>query len=105
MTLFKTQTHLEVWQMRWCHTCFQPDEAQRRLQGKDTVCPIWEKAIRTGRKPVQWDRVKTDLMEHTIRCNAYEQRPALTRQTGKNTAAENLAMFDVQPVCDVGDHA
>src|ERR1700733_10075998 len=81
MTLFRNTTHQEVWRQRWCETCFQPQEAQRRIQGKDTQCPHWEQAMRNGRKPVVWDRMpRADEMERTIKCNAYQDKPALTKK-------------------------
>jgi hypothetical protein len=96
MTLFRNQTHQDIWRQRWCETCFQPDEAQRRLQGKDTECPIWGQALRTGRKPVLWDRnPRADEMERQIRCNAYQGRPAVAKKVA--APVEDVPMFDVEP--------
>lgn len=96
MTLFRNNTHKEVWQQRWCRTCFQPDEAARRIQGKETQCPIWEKAMSTDRKPVQWDRnTRTDEMEKSIKCNSYAPKPPITSRD--KAIAEDVAMFDVEP--------
>lgn len=102
MTLFKNQTHQEVWQQRWCGTCFQPDEAARRLHGKNTQCPIWAHAISTGRKPVQWDRMaRADQMDRTIRCNTYQDSPSVTRRPVAEN--EGVPLFDDTPFkTDVG---
>jgi len=94
--LFRNPTHQGVWVDRWCHSCFQPDEAARRLQGKDTQCPILERALRTGRKPVEWDRTRNPDMERSIKCNAYLARPqAVTARPDK--AFEDVPMFDIEP--------
>lgn len=103
MTLFTTKTHQDIWQQRWCHTCFQPDEAARRLHGKQSVCPIWERAIRTGRKPVEWDRMpRADQMERTIRCNSYLDAPPVNRRRA-TIDSEDVPLFDETPFkADVG---
>lgn len=98
--LFKNNTHQEVWRQRWCETCFQPDEATRRIQGKDTQCPIWAAAMRSGRKPVAWERMpRADEMERSIRCNAYEAKPALT----KINTPSNPLLRNVEPLFAVDD--
>lgn len=91
--LFRNSTHKELWRQSWCETCFQPDEAARRIQGKDTQCPIWAKA-EFGRKPPQWDRTRSDEMEKSIKCNTYEERPAATKRGKK---FEDVPMLDVEP--------
>lgn len=92
MTLFRNDIHQELWRQRWCETCWQPDEAARRVQDKDSVCPIWERAIRTERKPVQWDRTRQTNMEHSIRCNSYTDKPESTaRQVSQET---QVPMFE-----------
>lgn len=95
MTLFRNDTHRDLWKQRWCHTCFEPHEAARRIQGRDAVCPIWEKALRTGRKPVEWDRTRSDEMEKSIKCNAYTNRPM--RSMKPEQQFEDVPMFDVEP--------
>jgi len=100
MTPFRSNTHREIWRQRWCYTCFQPDEAARRIQHKDTVCPIWAKAMRTGLEPVEWDRTRSDEMEKSIKCNAYEPRPATVK---RDKQFDDVPMFDVTPYAvDVG---
>jgi len=102
MTLFRNSTHQEMWRQHWCETCFQPDEAARRIQGKATQCPIWEKAMRTGRKPPEWDRMpRADEMVKTIRCNEHTPRPPINKRAPSNEITEPL--FDVTPYkIDVG---
>lgn len=102
MTLFRSQVHQEIWRQRWCETCFQPDEAARRLYGKDSVCPIWERAIRTNRKPVQWDRKpRATDMDRTIKCNEHASKPPITKRPSVKT--EDVPLFDVTPYkTDVG---
>lgn len=102
--LFRNKTHQEVWIDRWCRTCFQPDEAQRRLQGKPTMCPILNKAmvsIAQGRprKPEEWERTRADEMEKSIKCNAYQPIPP---PVGKRDApVEDVPMFDVEIPVDI----
>lgn len=102
MTLFRSQTHQEIWQMRWCETCFEEHEAARRLYGKDSVCPIWERAMRSGRKPVQWDRKpRATDMDRTITCNEYTSKPPMARRA--KAVDEDVPLFDVTPYkVDVG---
>lgn len=91
--LFRNDTHQELWRQHWCERCWQPDEAARRVQGKDTVCPIWDKALTSNRKPVQWDRTRNDQMVNSIRCNEYtDQPPTTARQVSQET---QVPMFDV----------
>jgi hypothetical protein len=56
--------------------------------------------MRTGRKPASWDRnPRADEMERTIRCNAYEPKPALT----KLAASPNPLLPNVEPLFMVDD--
>ena len=97
MTLFRNITHQEIWIDRWCHTCFEPHEAQRRLQNADTWCPILEYALRTKRKPPQWDRnPRADEMHRAITCNAYQPKPPHVRKP-PHQDFEDVPMFDVEP--------
>lgn len=109
MTLFRSNTHQEIWRQRWCETCFQPEEAQRRLMGKDAVCPIWEKAMRTNRKPVEWDRKpRATDMDRTIKCNEHTPKPPIKRRPGFGMKVAgggplDVPLFDVTPYkTDVG---
>ena len=82
--------------MRWCHTCFQPDEAARRLHGKDSVCPIWAKAMKSDRKPVEWDRKpRATDMDRTITCNEYTSKPPIVRRA--TSVQDDVPLFDVTP--------
>jgi hypothetical protein len=104
MTLFRNQTHQEIWIEHWCHTCFQPDEAARRLQGKDTCCPILARALKPDRKtlPKEWQKMpRTEEMTRSIKCTAHEDNPPRTRRR----VAENqdVPLFDETPYkTDVG---
>jgi hypothetical protein len=93
--LFKNDTHRDIWIEKWCHTCYEPHEAARRIQGKDTCCPILEKALRENRKAPQWDRnMRADEMHRTIKCNAYMPKPPMRK---REQHFEDVAMFDVEP--------
>lgn len=101
MTLFRSKTHQEVWIDRWCHRCFQPNEAARRIQGAQTMCPILGKALASGRKPPQWDRMpRADEMERSIRCNSFQDKPADVRRTPhqrQRDTTDDEPLFDVTP--------
>lgn len=107
--LFRNRTHQDIWIARWCHTCFQPDEAQRRLQGKPTMCPILNRAlvsIEQGkpRKPEQWERTRHDEMEKSIKCEAYQPIPPVAGR--RDAADEDVPMFDIDiPVNTDTNHA
>src|SRR5881628_2767864 len=93
--LFRNKTHQEIWVNRWCRTCFEPHEAARRLQGKDTVCPILNKALTSGRKPKEWDRaIRDTTMENSIKCNSYAPKPPKPKQ---DKHFDDVLMFDVEP--------
>lgn len=97
MTLFRSNNQRDLWQDRWCHSCFQPDEAARRVQGKDTVCPIWERAMRTDRKPVEWDRnTRTEEVWRMIKCNSYTAKPPVQKRRGEQQF-EDVPLFEVTP--------
>lgn len=96
MTLFRSSSQQEMWRERWCQSCFQPQEAARRIQGTDTQCPIWERAMRTDRKPVEWDRnTRTDEIWRSIKCNAYTSKPPVNRRQPKQF--EDVPLFDIEP--------
>lgn len=89
--LFRSATHQQVWRGRWCDTCFQPDEATKRIQGKGDGCPILARALRTGRKPVEWDRnPRATELERTIKCHEYQKKPALNRRQSHTEEGEPM---------------
>lgn len=95
MTLFKNGTHQDIWIEHNCHRCFQPDEAARRTQGKDTMCPIIKRAINSGRKPKEWDRMPREkLMSKSIKCNAFQATPASTARA--KAPEQDTSLFDTE---------
>lgn len=96
--LFTNEIHKHVWQETHCHSCFQPDEMARRLHGENRVCPIWAKAMESGRKPVAWKRnTRATLMADTYTCEARVERPALATPPRRKTGPDDVPMFDVEP--------
>lgn len=95
MSLFKSVTHQEIWIEHHCHRCWH-----------NPGCPILAKALRTDRKPVEWDRNprKNALMQDSIKCNSEtRQPPTIARAT---VADETLSMFDVSAPVDMDtEHA
>jgi hypothetical protein len=97
MTLFKNQTHQDIWIGHHCERCFHY---------ADSECPILSKALRTNRKPPQWDRStrKNALMQDTIKCNEETHQPPRTGV--KRVVNEDVPMFDVQAPTNIDpDHA
>jgi hypothetical protein len=81
MPLFPSKTAEGVWLEFNCHMCFQVDEAERRLHGKDKQCPIQKRALESGRKPVKWDRnSRTKEMARAYKCREFKSRPDSTRR-------------------------
>lgn len=96
MTVFKTPTHQDIWIEANCHTCFQPDEAARRLHGKDTECPIIKRYNRTGKKPKAWDRTRSTELSKTITCRSYLARPEAVRRGVVNEFDQQQdSLFDI----------
>jgi hypothetical protein len=95
MTLFKNQTHKDIWIEHHCERC-----------ARHPGCPIVLRAIRTDRKPPQWDRStrKNVLMQDSIKCR--EEVRKLPRDIRRRIDID-VPMFDVTPVPrgDEGDHA
>jgi hypothetical protein len=87
MALFRSPLHQEVWIEHHCHRCY--------FHGQG--CTILSKALRTDRKPVEWDRNTRSgaLMAETIKCNSEtRQPPSLSRPV----VNEDVPMFDVESV-------
>lgn len=97
MTLFKNPTHQAIWTEHHCDRCY--------FGQADTLCPILHRALRSNRKPVEWDRNprKNVLMQDSIKCNS-ETRTAPSTQRPRVDI--DVPMFDVDtPVRMDGDHA
>lgn len=100
MTIFKNDTHQEIWVEHHCERCWHYSEEDAR------ACPILAYALRTGRKPPQWDRStrKNATMADSIRCNMETKQPP--RADARRVANEDVSMFDVEPPVNMdGDHA
>jgi hypothetical protein len=99
MTIFRNNTHRDLWIDRHCHTCYQPEEAARRIQGRDTQCPILKRALTPGRKtlPKEWEATRSDEMERSIKCNEYTPRPPRNIRVFSKDY-EEIAMFDVDEI-------
>ena len=103
MTLFKSQTAQKVWIEENCETCFQPEEVARRLHGKDTCCPIQERALTPGRKtlPKEWQATRSDEMAKSIKCNAYQAKPAVLRRPASTESPDSMFGDDTPYRVDV----
>lgn len=86
MTLFKNSTAQEVWISHWCARCY------RTRDGK-TDCDIIAKALRTERKPPEWDRNdRAQTMAERLKCNEFSRKPP--RRRAKDKQYEDIPMFD-----------
>ena len=94
MSLFKSQTHQDIWIEHNCERC-----------AHHPGCPIIAKAIRTKRKPPQWDRNprKNALMHETIRCKDKVRVLPIPKVP---KMFDDVPMFDVAAPVDMDpDHA
>lgn len=96
MAVFNNQVHEEIWIENNCGTCFERHEAARRIQGKDTQCPILARYFRRKRKPSEWERTRKTLMAETIKCTEYKARPDSVKTKG-DTDFEDVPLFDIEP--------
>lgn len=85
--IFKNQTHQDIWVEHHCHRCFHHNGAG---------CEILQRALQSGRKPVEWDRNprKGVLMQDSIKCNEETRLPPTTKAAAR---FEDVPMFDVTP--------
>lgn len=96
MTLFRNDTHRDIWLEHHCHMCFHHQGAG---------CKIVQRALRTGRKPVEWERNprKNALMQDSIKCNEETRSPPTLT---KRVVNEDVPMFDVAAPIDMDtEHA
>lgn len=103
MSLFKSVTHQEIWIEHHCGRCHF---GVRVRTGQGLQCPILARALRTDRKPVEWERNprKGALMADTIKCHKETRTPPRTERAA--VPDETLSMFDVtRTVTMDSDHA
>lgn len=95
--LFRNDIHRDVWVEHNCGNCFQPNEVERRLQGKNTMCPILKRALDSGRKPVEWKRTRSDLMAKSIKCTEFSAT-ATSYRTRKTNGVDpdQHSLFDIE---------
>jgi hypothetical protein len=81
MTLFPTNTARDIWAEKWCHTCFEPHEADKRLRGKGFGCPIMAMALASDKKPKEWDRnSRATTADAAYTCHGYRDSPDAVRR-------------------------
>lgn len=84
MTLFKTSTAQSIWIEHHCDRCWRQDG-----------CRILERAIRTDRKPAQWERnSRASLMQDAYKCSEFSHIPTRPK---REQQFEDVPMFDVEP--------
>lgn len=77
-----------------CRTCFQPDEASKRIRGGGPGCPHLARAA-TNKLPTPWTLRRNATMGDTYRCAARMDKPAVTRRG--IAPADTAPMLDVAP--------
>lgn len=100
-TVFPDQYTERLWRASWCDTCFQPAEAERRLQGKGSGCPILAEAL-SGNLPAQWDgnlrrrglmRLAEALPAKLYTCSSYLKRPPVYRRPRAKAEGTQQELF------------
>lgn len=91
MALFRSPLHQDVWIEHHCARCYFYTQIRHDGQG----CPILARALRSDRKPVEWDRNTRNgaLMSETIKCNNETRQPPTMSRAVVN---EDVPMFDVE---------
>lgn len=84
--LWRTATAQDIWIEHNCDPCYR--SAKRTGQ----PCPILMRALASGRKPPEWDRMpRATIIADTIRCNA---RNVKAPTIPKVKLFEDVSMFD-----------
>lgn len=88
MGVFKSKLAQEVWTEHWCARCY-------RMPGgviDQANCSILSKALRTNRKPKEWERnPRADTMAGQAKCLEYNRKPPRSTKTKQY---EDVSMFD-----------
>lgn len=98
MALFKSPLHQAIWMEHHCERChFGVDD-----------CRILDRALRTDRKPVEWERNtrKGALMADTMKCHMETRTPP--KYGGQRVVTdETMGLFEVETpeVTMDSDHA
>lgn len=83
-----------AWVERYCRTCFQPDEARRRITGDGPGCPLLARSDE-GKLPTAWKFRRNAVFGETYHCGEYVAKPpSIARKTAP---ADTVSMFDPQP--------
>jgi hypothetical protein len=91
MALFRSPLHQDIWMEHHCGRCYF---------GNPEVhdgCRILDRALRTDRKPVEWERNtrKGALMADTMKCNMETHTPP--KYGGQRTVTdETMGLFEVE---------
>lgn len=103
MTLFRTVTQRGVWIEEHCVRCWQGGDAGDPAKPQ---CPILAKAIRTERKPSEWQRnPRANTIAGMYKCNEFSTKPPRVDRQGRQQLSEasnpkgyeDVPLFDVTP--------
>ena len=78
-----------AWREKWCRTCFQPDEASRRVIGDGPGCPHLVRASH-DKLPAPWTRRRNAVMGDTYTCHDYLKQPPSIRRGSAPAVTESL---------------
>lgn len=84
----------DAWVEKNCRTCFQRDEAMKRITGDGPGCPHLLRAEQ-NKLPTPWTRRRNAAYGDTYRCAEHAIKPPVTR---RGTVTEEIEpLFDLEP--------
>lgn len=93
MSVFASTHEERAWRDTWCHRCFQPDEALKRVVGDGPGCPLL-KIAEGGTVPEQWTLRRRAEMGNRYRCADFIKRPPVARK-GRVEELPQEELFDM----------
>jgi hypothetical protein len=102
--VFPSEVAEQLWRQHWCQTCFQPEEAARRLFDRGEGCPILALAL-SGTTPLEFKRDGRRRSRNVVeakklfRCTEYRDRPPMIRRPRAAASGTQESLFgELQPV-------
>lgn len=91
--IWANQIERDAWAEKWCRTCFQHDEAIKRITGEGPGCPHLARGD-DNKMPTPWTRRRNATYGDTYRCDEHAIKPPVSRR-GK-TVEDIEPMFDIE---------
>lgn len=94
-----TALELELFAEHTCSRCFQPDEAQARINDVAHGCPHLHKAFVRDQLPGAWTRRRNGPLGETFKCDDFTSKPPSNcPRRGFGMTAGDDALFDAEPI-------